>query len=74
MTESRLATNDAQRVLDAWQGRSGAAIWVVSGKDGSKLMEIPLDAVPVWDGMAAVSGMLLVACENNSLACLVSRD
>ena len=74
MTESRLATDDAQRALDAWQGRSGAAIWAVSGKDGSKLMEIPLDAAPVWDGMAAVSGMLLVACENNSLACFVSRD
>ncbi len=54
----------------AFEGRLGARLVAVSPKDGSKISEQPLDTPPVFDGMIAVPGRLLVSLEDGSLLCL----
>jgi outer membrane protein assembly factor BamB len=40
------------------KGKEGGLMWAVSATDGKKLAEYKLDALPVWDGMAAANGEL----------------
>lgn len=54
----------------AFEGRKGASLVAVSAKDGKKLSEQPLGAPPVFDGLIAAGGRLLVALEDGSLLCL----
>jgi outer membrane protein assembly factor BamB len=42
----------------------------VSAEDGSERERIPIDGVPVFDGMAAADGMLFIATESGKLLCL----
>jgi hypothetical protein len=74
LRRSRLNVRQAQAALDAWQGRSGGILWAVSSADGTKLAELPLETLPVWDGMAATEGTLLLACEDNALICFRVPD
>lgn len=60
---------DEKDPLAAFEGRKGASLVAVSAKDGKKLSESPLGAPPVFDGMIAAGGRLLVALEDGSLAC-----
>ncbi len=57
----------------AFEGRKGASLVSVSAKDGKKLSEFPLSAPPVFDGMMAAGGRLLVALEDGSLLCMEKR-
>jgi len=61
---------DAKDPYAAFEGRRGARLIAVSAKDGRKLTERTLDVPPVFDGMIAASGRLLVALEDGSLVCL----
>jgi outer membrane protein assembly factor BamB len=54
----------------AFEGRKGAKLVSVSAKDGKKLTEQPLGAPPVFDGLIAAGGRLLMALEDGSLLCL----
>jgi hypothetical protein len=54
----------------SFDGRLGARLVSVSAKDGKKLAERTLDSPPVFDGMIAAGGRLLVALEDGSLVCL----
>ena len=65
---------DEQDPYAAFEGRKGARLVAVSATDGKKLMERPLDAPPVFDGMIAAAGRLLVSLEDGSLACLVGEN
>jgi hypothetical protein len=51
----------------ALAGEHGAMLWAVSLKDGSKMEEYRLDAPPVFDGMIAVDGKLLLALQDGSI-------
>jgi hypothetical protein len=73
LNRSRLSALQAQAALDAWEGRSGALLWAVSSEDGTKLAERELKALPVWDGMAATEGALLLACAD-TLICFKAQD
>lgn len=53
-----------------FEGRKGARLWAVSAKDGMKLAEGNLHKPPVFDGLIAAQGRLLVALEDGSLVCL----
>jgi len=64
---------DANDPYASFEGRKGARIVAVSARDGKKLSEYELDAVPVFDGMIAVSGRLLIALEDGSLACFEGK-
>jgi hypothetical protein len=61
---------DEKDPLAAFEGRKGASLVAVSAKDGNKLAELPLHAPPVFDGLIAAGGRLLVALEDGSLLCL----
>jgi hypothetical protein len=48
----------------AWEGKKGGMLWAVSAASGEKLAEQPLEAPPVFDGMAAAGGRLyLTTCD-----------
>jgi hypothetical protein len=74
LDRSRLNARQAQAAFDAWEGRSGAMLRAVSSEDGTKLAELNLQALPVWDGMVATEGTLLLACEDNTLLCFTALD
>jgi len=54
----------------SFDGRMGARLVAVSARDGKKLADRTLDSPPVFDGMIAAGGRLLVALEDGSLVCL----
>jgi hypothetical protein len=56
----------------AFEGRRGAKLVAVSAKDGKKLTEITLEKPPVFDGLSAAGGKLLLALEDGSLTCFGS--
>ncbi len=52
-----------------FEGREGAVLLAVSGLDGSELSRIELPSGPVWDGMAAISGRLLLTTQDGRIMC-----
>ena len=56
--------------LDAWEGRKGATLREVAAADGRTLSEIPLDARPAWDGLAAAGGRLYLSTADGRVVCL----
>jgi hypothetical protein len=54
---------------DAWQGKMGALLWVVSADDGTKLAEYKLDSLPVFDGMSVAGGKLFLSLKNGTVVC-----
>jgi outer membrane protein assembly factor BamB len=57
----------------SFEGRKGARLVAVSAKDGKKLTEQALDVPPVFDGMIAAGGRLLVSLEDGSLMSLKGK-
>jgi hypothetical protein len=57
----------------ALDGKKGAKLVAVSAKDGKKLTESALAVPPVFDGMIAANGCLLLALQDGSLLCLVGK-
>jgi hypothetical protein len=57
----------------ALEGKKGAVLWAVSTADGEKLAEHPLDAPPVFDGMAAAAGRLYLSAQNGEVVCFEGR-
>lgn len=45
----------------ALEGKKGSTLFSISAKDGNKVAEINLDAMPVWDGMAIADNSLFMA-------------
>jgi len=54
-------------------GRGGAVLWAVSARDGSRLAAYDLDALPVFDGMAAANGRLYLATTDGKVRSLRGR-
>jgi hypothetical protein len=74
---SRRWDEDVQRQLvehdESLLGRRGALVWSVAAADGGKLAELRLDAMPVWDGMAAARGRLYLATVDGHVRCFRGR-
>jgi len=49
---------------------AGTVVMAVSAKDGSELAQCPLDASPMFDGMAAAYGRLYISTEDGAVLCL----
>jgi len=64
---------DAKDPYASFEGRKGSRLVAVSAKDGKKLTDYALDVPPVFDGLIAASGRLLVALEDGSLLCLEGK-
>ena len=53
----------------AYLGKEGAALLLVDAKDGQKLAEYDLESSPVFDGVIAAQGRIIISLENGSLVC-----
>jgi hypothetical protein len=65
----RLRFENAGEALGAFRGNQGAFIQAVSPEDGSTLKAIPLDSMPVHDGMSAANGKLFISLKNGVVSC-----
>ncbi len=64
---------DENDPLAAFEGRKGARLLAFRAADGEKITERPLKALPVFDGLVAANGKLLLACTNGELICLGAK-
>ena len=65
---------DPQDPYAAFEGRKGARWAAFSASDGQELAQAELPACPVFDGLIAASGRLLVSLEDGSLVCLAGKS
>jgi hypothetical protein len=76
-TVKQLADPQVQERLreqeEAFAGKSGGALWVVSAENGKKFSELELDTIPVFDGMAAARGCLYLSGVNGQLICFGTK-
>jgi hypothetical protein len=61
--------NDMLYAVAGFLGKKGVFLRVVSAKDGGKISEGTLDAMPVFDGMSAAGGKIYLSLENGVLEC-----
>jgi len=66
--QKQLADQDA-----ALAGERGGLLWAVAKDDGTRRKHVELDAMPVWDGMAAAEGRLFLATTDGNVACYTGR-
>jgi outer membrane protein assembly factor BamB len=64
---------DGKDPYAAFEGRHGARLASLNARDGARLGEIALDAAPVFDGLIAARGALLMALADGSVVCLSSK-
>jgi hypothetical protein len=64
--------NQLKMQKDALQGKKGARLQVVSASDGKNLAEYSLDSVPVWDGLAATTGKLVLTTTDGQVICMTN--
>jgi outer membrane protein assembly factor BamB len=60
---------DAIRSQDAFDGKRGVRLAAASAQDGTQLANYEIDALPVFDGMAAANGRLYLALQDGSIRC-----
>jgi len=74
----RLYVAGAPDVLDprdpyaAFEGRRGARLVALTAADGQVLADLALDLPPVFDGMIAADGRILISLLDGSLLCLAA--
>ena len=57
------------RQAAALAGEKGSMLWAVSAVNGARLAAYELDAMPVFDGMAATNGKLYIATTEGTVQC-----
>jgi outer membrane protein assembly factor BamB len=63
-------TREKQEKLgESLRGRLGASLLAVSAETGEPLSRIPLQAPPVWDGLAAAAGKIFLVDEDGEITC-----
>jgi hypothetical protein len=60
---------DPQDPYAAFEGGKGARLVALSASDGARVAESELDALPVFDGLIAARGRLLLSLQDGSLVC-----
>jgi len=68
-TSGILAFSNEKEAFEAFVGKRGGILWVVSATDGRKLFECKLKAPPVFDGMSAANGRVYLATRDGKLTC-----
>jgi outer membrane protein assembly factor BamB len=61
---------DADDPMAAFEGRRGALLVAHTAVDGKKLFQLQLDAPPVFDGLIAARGRLLLSTTGGKVVCL----
>ena len=59
-----------QDAVDTFDGKKGGVLWAVSKSAGTRLAETQLPSSPVFDGMIAAEGRLLLSLKDGSVICL----
>ena len=59
---------------EAWKGRRGGTLWVVSLEDGSRLASVELEAPPIFDGMIAAGSKLFLSLINGQVVCYAGQS
>jgi hypothetical protein len=59
----------AGRAWDAKQEKLTGFLWVVSPEDGKKIAELPLEAPPVYQGLAVAGQRVYVSLQNGATVC-----
>jgi hypothetical protein len=57
----------------AWEGRKGGILAAFATDDGRKLAEYKLPSPPVWDGLAAAGGKLLLSARDGHVTCFAGK-
>ncbi len=57
---------------EAWQGKQGSRVLVLSKRDGKTLQTIEIPELVRWDGLAVSNGCLYVTTVNGVVRCLTS--
>jgi len=55
---------------EAWEGKRGGLLRVVSRQTGEKLGQCKLDSVPLFDGMSAADGKLFIVTMDGKVVCI----
>ena len=63
---------DPQDPYAAFEGRRGARLVALTAADGQVLADLALDLPPVFDGMIAADGRILISLLDGSLLCLAA--
>jgi len=71
-SEGLFFKNPAEAV-DAFEGRKGGLLCIVSAADGKTLAEYKLEQPPVFDGMSAAGGKVFVSLKNGNVICMGGR-
>ncbi len=58
---------------EAWLGKRGGLLRVVSVEDGKKLAEYKIENIPVFDGMSAANGKLFLATLDGKVVCMEGK-
>ena len=61
------------RQAEALEGKHGGQLWAVSKKDGKPTARYAVDAIPVFDGLAAAGGRLYMSTTDGRVACMAAR-
>jgi outer membrane protein assembly factor BamB/SAM-dependent methyltransferase len=69
-----LTLTNTHQVVAASEGKLGAVLWAMSAADGKQLSEMKLEAMPVWDGMAAAQGRLFLSTLDGKVLCLGGQN
>ena len=59
--------------LDKFQGRKGGLLLAADKATGEKLTEFELPSSPVFDGMIAADGQVLMSLMNGTVVCLSGK-
>ncbi len=60
---------DAVRSMDSFTGKRGVRLAAVSADDGQLIANYEIDAMPVFDSLAAAGGQLFLAMKDGSVRC-----
>jgi hypothetical protein len=55
---------------DIFAGADGSTLWAVSAKNGTKLKEIELNTMPIFDGLIAANGKLYMSTTDGKIISL----
>ncbi len=58
---------------ELFAGKDGSVLWIASARDGSKIRDIKLDVLPVFDGMIAAGGKLYMSTVDGKVVSLGSE-
>jgi hypothetical protein len=55
------------------KGKNGSIIWAVDTKTGQKLAEYKMESMPVWDGIAAANGSIIMTTMDGNVVCYTGK-